>query len=422
MNENIIEQLAEIIKQELNLVTADLGVLEHAVRQKLQILGQGLLQRLVDNRSNGYQGSSISCKCGGSMKFIQHRPRGIHSIFGWITVRRAYYYCPDCRTGLAPYDSSCGLSEQQLSPALAEVCCLLSVDDSFEQVSLKLRQLLGQFVSDDTIKEVVHKAGSVAIARQEKGLKEYFEKKIIPPPEAKPHRLYITADGTTVHQNDGWHEAKTGCIYWDNERFERIKRYMGGFEDSQKFGWHLWHQACICGLRQADEVVYIGDGAGWVRSEHLRHFSTATFIIDWYHASEHIWDCGKSLFGEGTDAAKKWAEKLLNLLWDGWTRKLLKFLEKQRGKYRGEKLEAIETLERYISVNEEQMRYDVFRAKGYDIGSGAVEGACKYVVGKRLKQSGMIWSRTGSSAVLALRIVWLNGQWEQLWQSKPLAA
>ena len=117
-----------------------------------------------------------------------------------------------------------------------------------------------------------------------------------------------------------------------------------------------------------------------------------------------------------------WVEKLLNLLWDGWTRKSLKLLEKQMSNYRGKKREAIEALHRYISVNEEQMRYDVFRSKGYDIGSGAVEGACKYVVGKRLKQSGMIWTRAGSSATLALRIAWLNKEWDLLWSEKPLAA
>ncbi len=68
------------------------------------------------------------------------------------------------------------------------------------------------------------------------------------------------------------------------------------------------------------------------------------------------------------------------------------------------------------------MRYDLFRARGYDIGSGAVEGACKHVVAKRLKQSGMIWTRPGSSAVLALRITWLNAEWDQFWQRKPMAA
>ena len=44
------------------------------------------------------------------------------------------------------------------------------------------------------------------------------------------------------------------------------------------------------------------------------------------------------------------------------------------------------------------------------------------IVGKRLKQSGMRWSRAGSSATLALRVTWLNNRWEQLWQKKPLAA
>jgi hypothetical protein len=175
-------------------------------------------------------------------------------------------------------------------------------------------------------------------------------------------------------------------------------------------------------MRQAQEVVYLGDGAGWIRSEHQRHFGTAVFIVDWYHASQHIWDCGKALFGEGTDATKRWVEHRRGLLWDGWTRRLLNDLKKQRQKYRGGKRKAIETLYHYISVNEQQMRYDVFRAKGYQIGSGAVEAGCKHVVGKRLKQSGMVWSRVGSSATLSLRITWLNGRWEQLWLQKPLAA
>jgi hypothetical protein len=33
-----------------------------------------------------------------------------------------------------------------------------------------------------------------------------------------------------------------------------------------------------------------------------------------------------------------------------------------------------------------------------------------------------IWSRAGLSAILALRIVWLNNRWEKLWEEKALAA
>ena len=422
MYENIITQLTETFKEDFELVQDDLGALEHTVKQKIQLLGHGLLQRLVNQQTNGYHGSSIFCQCGGSMKFMQHRERNVHTIFGWIKINRAYYHCSGCGTGLAPYDKASGLGAEQLSPGLAKACCLLAVDNSFEQVSKKIEQFFGQRVCDDTVNQVVHRAGSVVLKEQNQELELFFTKRQIPQAQANPERLYISVDGTTVHENDAWHEVKVGCIYWTNERFERIERYVGRFDDSQVFGWHLWLEGCRCGLREAKEVVYIGDGAGWIRSEHHRHFGRATFIIDWYHASEHIWDCGKAIFGEGSGEAHRWVKKCQDFLWGGWTKRLLDDLKEQRKKYRGNKREALETLIRYISTNEERMRYDVFRSKGYDIGSGKVEAACKNVVGKRLKQSGMIWSRAGSSATLALRVTWLNDRWEQLWQNKPLAA
>jgi len=422
MCEEIIEQLMETFKQDFELIQEDLGVLEQAVKGKMQLLGQALLQRLVDRRPNGYKGSSIACKCNGAMRFVQHRNKDIHTLFGWIKVSRAYYHCPDCGKSLFPYDVASGLGSEQLSPGLAKACSLLAVDDSFEQTSRKLDELFAQKVSDTTIERVVQQVGSIALQQQDKKLEDFSSGRRFPESEAAPQRLYVSADGTTVHETDGWHETKIGVIYWENERKERKSHYVGRFETSETFGWHLWLEACGCGLRQADEIVFLGDGAGWIRNEKRRHFGRATFIIDWYHACEHVWDCGKVLFGKGTEATEKWVKKRLDLLWDGWTKKLLDDLKEQRKKYRGAKREAMDTLIRYISSNEEQMCYDVFRAKGYDIGSGAVEGACKHVVGKRLKQSGMIWSRAGSSATLALRIAWLNKRWEQLWQNKPLAA
>ena len=422
MDTKILEQLEETFAEEITLAGNDLGSLEILVKEKLQLLGQGLLQRLVDRGANGYKGSSMACKCGGSMKFMQHRSKDIHSLFGWITVKRAYYHCSGCGASLFPYDVTSGLGSEQVSAGLAKVCCLLAVDDSFEQSSRKIEALTGQKVSDNTIERVVHHVGSVAQEQQNQQLQRFFDDKQIPESQSKPERLYVAVDGTTVHETDGWHETKIGVIYWEDERKRRKSCYVGRFETSETFGWHVWLEACRCGLRQAKEVVYLGDGAPWIRTEHHRHFGRATFIIDWFHASEYVWDCGKKLFGEGTKATEEWVKEHLDLLWDGWTKKLLDDLKEQRKKYRGAKREAMDTLIRYISSNEEQMRYDVFRAKDYDIGSGAVEGACKNVVGKRLKQSAMIWSRLGSSSVLALRVSWLNNRWEQLWQKKPLAA
>jgi hypothetical protein len=400
----------------------NLGVLEEAVKVTMQQLGLGLLQRLVERSSNGYKGSSIACECGGSMKFVQHRKRDIHTVYGWVTIHRAYYYCYECGKGVFPYDRDSGIGSEQLSPGLARTCLLLAVDDSFEQTSRKVSALVGQDVSDTTIERVVQQVGSKVLKQQDQELEDFLSTRDFVEPHVTPQRLYVTADGTTVHEMDGWHEAKTGVLYWENQRKEIQKRYLGRFDNSETFGWHLWLEACNCGLREAKEVIFLGDGASWIRNEKNKHFGHAAFIIDWYHASEHIWDCGKELFGQGTQATEKWVAERLSLLWEGWTKRLLDDLIRQCKGYRGSKRDAINTLIHYISTNEEQMRYDVFRAKGYDIGSGAVEGACKHAVGQRLKQSGMIWSRIGSSATLSLRITWFNDRWEQLWQSKPLVA
>ena len=422
MNEQILSELQTLIEQEVENFSDDLGKMEAAVKDLMTSLGKGLLQRLVNQGANGYAGSSIACECGGSMKFIQHRKRDLNTIFGWITLHRAYYHCHDCGRSALPYDRTSGLGSEQLSPGLARACSLLAVDDSFERASVKIDELLGQNVSDTTIERVVMKVGSVALQQQDQKLENFLSNRQFAESEVTPQRLYVAADGTTVHQTDGWHETKIGVAYWENERKHRESRYIGRFDNSETFGLHLWFEACNYGLREAEEIIFLGDGAGWIRNEKRKHFGRATFIIDWYHASEHIWDCGKALFGEGTKETEKWVRQHLDLLWDGWTKRLLDDLKQWRKRYRGNKREAINTLIRYVSTNEEYMRYDVFRAKGYDIGSGSVEGACKSVVGKRLKQAGMIWTRAGSSAVLALRIRWLNDRWEQLWQTKPLAA
>jgi hypothetical protein len=422
MDTKILEELEASYSEELNLVAGDLGALEQAVRTKMQQVGQGLLQRLVQRQPNGYKGSSISCNCGGSKRFVGHRAKNINTLFGWIKVERAYYHCRHCGVGLAPYDIDSGLGPGQLSPSLAKACCLLAVDDSFEQTSRKIEGLFGQKVSSNTIDRLTHQVGAVLLQQADQEFIDFQSHRDIPKAQITPKRLYIAADGTTVHEIDGWHESKLGVIYWENERQYRGRHYVGRFDTSEIFGWHLWLQACRCGLREADEVVFLGDGAPWIRNERRRHFGRATFIIDWYHASEHIWDCGKVLFGEGSNATEVWVKKRESWLWDGRTRKLLNDLQKQQKQHRGRKRKALTGLLKYIGDNEQEMRYDVFRAQGYDIGSGAVEGACKCVVGKRLKQSGMIWNRTGSSAILALRIAWLNAKWELLWQKKPLVA
>ncbi|MBN1795643.1 MAG: UPF0236 family protein, partial [Sedimentisphaerales bacterium] len=287
MYEEILDQMQDLLKDEVKNFGGDFGKLEQAVTAMIMSFGKELLQRFVDSVPNGYEGSAIPCECGSSMKFVQHRPRDIHTLFGWIRLKRAYYNCRDCGASLAPYDKSSGFGSEQLSPCLAKACCLLAVDDSFAQSSQKIEELFGQKVSERTVERVVHQAGSVVLQQQNEQLDRFFADRHIPEAQIMPERLYVAVDGTTAHETDGWHECKVGTIYFEDEHKRRKSCYVGRFDNSETFGWHFWMEACRCGLRQAKEIVFLGDGAPWIRTEYYRHFGRATFIIDWYHASEH---------------------------------------------------------------------------------------------------------------------------------------
>jgi hypothetical protein len=314
MDTTITERFKEAFAEEIEKVRHDLGALEALIKQKLDSLGRDVLEDLANSHANGYQGSSLVCKCGSVSRFVQYRGKDVQTLYGWIRIERAYYHCSSCGSSTIPYDQASGLGSEQLSAALAYFCCLLAVDDSFAQTSRKVKSLLGRDVSARTIERLVHQVGAVQLADQQRQFAEVRAAHQTRQQQAQPCRLYVTLDGTTVHEQDGWHEAKLGSIYWQDEHGRRQCRYVGIFENSEQFGWLLWYAACVCGLREAMEVIYIGDGAAWIRTEHHRHFS---------RASEHVWDCGKVLFGEGTEQTKRWVGQCLDLLRDGCTKKLL---------------------------------------------------------------------------------------------------
>jgi len=422
MDTRIVEVLEACYGEELSLISGDLGALEERVTVLMRQWGQALLQRMVSQGPRGYTGSGRPCACGHWRRFVGYRSKHVHTTVGWIELQRAYYHCSACGTGEYPYDQASGLASELLSAGLAKACCTLAVAGSFAESSRMIEELLGQTVSANTVERLVQRVGSGVADQHRQSVQACLKDHHWPLCETPPKRLYIAADGTTVHERDGWHESKVGCLWWEDPQGRPHHRYVGGFDEAERFGQELWWQACRCGLRQTPEIVYLGDGAAWVRGLHAKHWPRAVFIVDWYHAQEHLWNCAKVLWGEGDEQTAAWARRCSGWLWEGRTRKVLRELARQRKRHRGGKRKVIEDLCRYIGVNEEQMRYDVFRAKGYSIGSGMVEGACKHVVGDRLKRSGMIWSRAGSSATLALRICWLNEQWDQLWQQKPLAA
>lgn len=85
-----------------------------------------------------------------------------------------------------PFDRASGLGNGQISPGLAQACCLLAVDDSFQQVSQKIEHFFGQRICDYTVKQVVHKAGYVALQQHNEELESFLTNRQIPQAQVNP--------------------------------------------------------------------------------------------------------------------------------------------------------------------------------------------------------------------------------------------
>jgi len=340
---------------------------------------------------------------------------------GTVTIRRAYYHCLGCHRGQIPYDRRSGLCSGQLSNRLASVASLLAAQNSFIESARLLEELLGIVVDDNIIARAAERAGEAILLSDDSAVAESLESRRPPRAKVHPRRLYVSTDGTTVPSLEGWREVKCGAVYWEDPVEGHQARYTGRIENCESFGRRLWHLACECGLRQAGEVVVIGDGAPWIWNQARLRFSRAVQILDWYHASEHVWSCAHELYGEGTKKAKAWANRMLATLYEHGGRALLKRLRRSY-RCRSDVADGLGELIGYVVSNVDRMDYPRYRSEGLSIGSGPVESACKRLVGGRLKGPGMRWNVRGADAILALRITWINGQWESFWKSKPLAA
>lgn len=415
------EVLTYLVGEGIEL-SEDLGEAETVLRDRLMAIGAQALQRHLETRKLGYEGSTRPCSCRESQRFVEYRPKTIATLLGEVTIQRAYYRCGSCQTSSLPYDERIGLGKGQVSPGLAKAATLVAIQEPFAPSSQMLYELTGRRVSARTIERLTQKVGTLA-EQEESAAAERMKTWDAPAAEVTPERLYVAVDGTMVHENDGYHEAKTATCYWETPDGKREARYVVRFTSAATFAAFVWVLACRCGMTTAKQIVLLGDGAKWIWDHIAPLLEGAICIVDWYHAMEHVWDCGKRLYGEGTVETTAWVEAIETLLWDGNVREVLTRLETQRSQTPAPTpCGALQELITYLRNQDARLAYDKFRAMGLDIGSGRVEAACKSVVGIRMKRSGMRWSRQGSQTTLSLRVARLNGQWQALWAKLPLAA
>jgi len=147
-------------------------------------------------------------------------------------------------------------------------------------------------------------------------------------------------------------------------------------------------------------------------------FPNASFALDIRHLEEKIWGLGCQFHKEGSEELAQWVEETIELLYTGRVAELLGELKRlkislsARAKRDRSKREAVSNLLKYMEPRQEMMHYQKLIEQDLVIASGIVEGAARYVVGERMDCSGMRWIPERAEALLRLRCIELNGDWD----------
>lgn len=376
-----------------------------------RVLAAGLLAR-----GTGNAGPRRACACGGQATFEGYRTKAVQTLVGWITVRRAYYHCGQCHHGHAPLDQPLGLGRDSHSPMVRRLASQFGALLPFAQAAATLTAAASIHLSPSTVQVVSEAVG----ARRDDVLSQQVDRAwqdgLPPVPGPGPSRLYVAMDGVRIMSTSGdGKEAKVGVVVPerrgpDGQRRRADASYVASFATAAAFGPRLALEAHRRGIDGAAEVVVLGDGAEWIWNLAAEHFPHATQIVDWYHASERIWELGRALYGESSQRGASWVDRQLAGLAAGQVSRLV--VNWRRRVCTGAARLARDEQVTYFTNQASRMAYDQYRARGLDIGSGVVESACKYVIGAREKGPGMRWSVAGAQAVANVRVLLLNNQWD----------
>jgi hypothetical protein len=343
------------------------------------------------------------------------RTRTVVTLFGPVDVTRSR-----CQDGSYPLDETLGLEGRHgWTVSVQEAVSLLSCECGFESAGDLMKRLLGLSISGPSVQEIAEQAGQRAQA----------VKSAVPPQTGAGKTLIIASDGCQAPQRDGWHEVKVGTIYTNESRCQTAagrrkvlaKEYLATLEGAEGFGRQLRQRAQSWQVDKARRVVFMGDGAPWIWNLADEHFPGAVEIVDFYHAVEHLWAVGEALFGDRqrSPATKSWVRRNRRQLRRGRLDLVLEAMERAWAGAGpglcGERAAVVRRNIEYFRTNRHRMRYDQYRRWHLPIGTGAVEGSCKFVVQSRFKRPGSRWSHSGLGQMLDLKLARLNDRWELLW-------
>jgi hypothetical protein len=357
----------------------------------------------------------------------------LRSVAGVVELEVLYGQDPSDQHWGCPMREHWGLSpHQQLSLALEDhLAFTITATSSYEEAAA-VASKWGVNISSAALHALAQRLGHRAEAARESRLANI-------PPEREPERAatklaVLMLDGWQVRQRGPgwgkkktqkprveWHEWKTGVYYRHEQSGQTAggrgvltqKVVIGWQGEPLEFGRRLHWEGLREGLGRAKAKLVVADGAPWIWNVVEDRWSGATEVLDFYHATQHLWELARALYPYDPAATAQWVEPRRHQLRHGRHKQILREIAELKAP-RGERGKIVRREQNYFATNAQRMNYQTIHKRGWPIGSGPVESACLQRQ-CRFKRPGQFWTALGMRHLGALTEARHNHHWDELW-------
>jgi hypothetical protein len=297
---------------------------------------------------------------------------------------------------------------------------------SYEKAEEDMRVWRGLEISRETIRMLNHKEAPK--------VKQFVEKSSEVPKDfiAAKGNVELTIDATKVNTLQGWRDMKIGIFikrllgegvdisYWDkrNRRMlpdENACVAFAAIMEKDLFQQYVNDYRSRLHVGSTGDISVLADGADWIWNISRDVFGGVRECLDVYHALENLSKTGKVLYKEGTEEYEQWRESTKWELLESGFEKIEKRLDELEKKFADDSVEKKELvrLRGYLDNHRSRLGYRERLWEGRAIGSGQVEGACKSMIGRRLKQTNARWDVDRLNEMAVLCSVHYSDLWEK---------
>lgn len=460
--EPIIAQVRAEVEGLLEIVTGpgsrqqSVAAVELTIFRQVLKLGATLLGLFCAARAAERPAAPVVSPDGTPLRYHDRRSIGYLSIFGKLRIWRHAFTAPG-QPVVCPLDAALSLPERCYSDVLREWATYGAADGAYRESQTILERVLGVRLSVQAIE--------TAVAEDAIDVAAFLVEPPAATPEASGSLLVVQADGKgvpmvpaetgasvgqrEVRRKRGqprgiMREAIVTAVYTvdptprrpsdvlasllpldpnapaaPTDRARPVGKELRATMDGKTAALtRLAARAAQYDGPQIAQRVALTDGADALQRALRTVLPDTPLVLDIIHALEHLWEAATGLLGERHPERTTWVRTRLARLLDGEALAVaadLRTLADEPALSPTIRALLTRTAGSY-ERNAPHMRYDAYLASGWPIGTGVVEGACRHLVKDRLEQAGMRWTRPGAQALLDLRAVRLNGQWDAYWR------